>query len=390
MNGLDTGANPLLLCGSKSGGADTRTCPFTTINGKVNQLDTNTAQLNQAALTVATTGLPPGQQANGGVFYPGAALIDSYNEVTGRVDYNVSSSQRVSLRTFIDKLTEPSGDIAGNMLSVLNLNPWSQAFGERMEFYNEALSHTWTISPTAVNTASVFWMQMSAHNSAAVKDSSGKNMCWSRYITVNELPGQCYMEGFSVGSGGFNGGWTEPSQEVRTTYGLYDNFSKTVGKHLLSFGANLQHQFAQELTQYPTTPIIGFNGQYTGSGLADFLLGFMSSYEQGAGEIASLAGWQPGFYGQDQYRLRPNLSLTAGLRWDPNIAPGVTGGRGAAFVPGQQSTLFPNSPLAGCGKTTARLKMLSRFRDFRDKGRVLVASAAACRSFSSTAGTAWR
>jgi len=43
--------------------------------------------------------------------------------------------------------------------------------------------------------------------------------------------------------------------------------------------------------------------------------------------------------------------------------------------------------LAGCGKTTARLKMLARFRDFRDKGRVLVASDAACRSFSSTA---WR
>ena len=115
---------------------------------------------------------------------------------------------------------------------------------------------------------------MQAHNSAAVKDSSGQNMCWSRYITVNELPGQCYMEGFSVSGGsGFNGGWTEPSQEGRTTYGIYDNFSKVIGKHFLSFGANLQHQYAQEATQYPTTPILGFNGSYTGNGLADFLMG---------------------------------------------------------------------------------------------------------------------
>jgi hypothetical protein len=45
--------------------------------------------------------------------------------------------------------------------------------------------------------------------------------------------------------------------------------------------------------------------------------------------------------------------------------------------------------LAGCGKTTARLKMLSRVHDFRDKGRVLVASAAACVSFSSPVGAAW-
>jgi hypothetical protein len=170
-------------------------------------------------------------------------------------------------------------------------------------------------------------------------------MCWSRYIKVNELPGQCFMEGFSVGGGGFNGGWTEPSQEVRTTYGVYDNLSKTVGKHTFAVGMNLQHQFAEELTQYPTTPIVGFNGQYTGNGLADFLLGYMQSFTQGAGEIASVSGWQPGFYGQDQYRLRPNLSITGGLRWEPNLAPGVKGGRGAAFVPGQRSTLYPNAPL---------------------------------------------
>lgn len=319
-------------------------CPFGTVGGKPNQLLPGFSY-DPAAVTIATTGLPLGQQPDGTVFYPGGATINSLNEYTGRVDYIISNSQRVTLRTFTDKLVEPSGDVAGNILSVLNLNPWSQTFAERMEFYNEALTHTWTVSPTAVNTVSVFWMQMQAHNSAAVKDSNGQNMCWSRYITVTELPGQCYMEGFSVSDGGFNGGWTEPSQEGRTTYGVYDNFSKTLGNHLLSFGANLQHQYAQEATQYPTTPILGFNGSYTGNGLADFLMGYLYSYEQGAGEIASLAGWQLGLYGQDQYRVRPNLSITAGLRWDPNFAPGVTSGRGGAFVPGQQSTLYPNAPL---------------------------------------------
>ena len=318
-------------------------CPFATVGGKANQVDP--ALFNQAAVTIATTGLPLGQQPDGTVFYPGGATIQSYNEYTARLDFNISNRQRLSLRSFTDKLIEPSGDVKGNILSVLNLNPWSQTFEERMEFYNEALSHTWTISPTAVNTVSVFWTQMSAHNSAAVKDSGGQNMCWSRYITVTELPGQCYMEGFSVNGGGFNGGWTEPSQEVRSTFGIYDNFSKTIGNHLLSFGMNLQHQSAHEITQYPTTPILTFDGSYTGNGLADFLMGYLEEYQQGAGELAHITGWQPGFYGQDQFRLRPNLSITAGLRWDPNIAPAVVGGRGAAFVPGQQSTLYPNAPL---------------------------------------------
>jgi Carboxypeptidase regulatory-like domain len=344
LNG-DFSAVPTTLC--PAGGKDTPVgCPFATVGGKPNQV--NPALFNPAAVTVTTTGLPLGGDANnlpGGVFYPGAAVIQSFNEGTGRMDFNISPTQRLSLRSFVDTLVQPSEDIPGNILSVLNPNPWSEVFGERMEFYNEVLSHTWTISPTTVNTVSVFWTQMSAHNAAAVKDSSGQNVCWSRYINVNELPGQCYMEGFSVGGGGFNGGWTEPSQEVRTTYGLYDNFSKTLGNHVISVGVNLQHQYAAENTQFPTTPIVGFSGQYTGNGLADWLLGYMNSYEQGAGEIAVVHGWQPGFYGQDQFRIRPNLTITAGLRWDPNIAPSVAGGRGAAFVPGQQSTLFPNSPL---------------------------------------------
>src|SRR5260370_42137789 len=171
---------------------------------------------------------------------------------------------------------------------------------------------------------------MSAQNSAVVRGNKGQNMCWSRYINVNELPGQCYMEGFSVGNGGFNGGWTEPSQEVR------DNFSKTIGNHVLSFGMNLQHQYAAENTQYPTTPIVGFNGQYTGNGLADWLLGYMQSYTQGAGEIAVVSGWQPDFYSQDQFRVRPNLTITLALRWDPNIVAGVAAMRGASFLAWEQ------------------------------------------------------
>jgi len=46
-----------------------------------------------------------------------------------------------------------------------------------------------------------------------------------------------------------------------------------------------------------------------------------------------------------------------------------------AHIPGSEYIGPSSSPeaLAGCRKTTARLNMLSRFRDFRDKGRVLVA-----------------
>jgi hypothetical protein len=330
--------------------------PFKTINGVANQLDTSIASLDAAAVQLTKDGLPSAplgapssttQAANGEMYYTSAAVSQSFNEYTWKLDYDISPSQRLTLRSLTNAMTEPSGDTPGNILSVLNLANWSYDFQERIDYYNDVLEHTWTINPTTVNTVAVFWNEQSAHNSAPTDDHSGKPMCWSRYITINELPNQCWMEGFAVsgGAGGFNGGWTEPSQEVRNTYGFTDTIIKTMSRHTLSAGMNLQHQFAEELTQYPATPILTFNGQYTGNGLADYLLGYLHGLKQGAGEIADVAGWQLGPYFQDDWRIRPNLTVNLGIRWDPNTPPTSAGGRGAAFVAGQQSTMFPNAPL---------------------------------------------
>lgn len=334
---------PAMLNGDFSGVPQTLFAPFTTIGGKPNQI--NPALFNPTSVTIAQTALPQGQQPSGLTYYKTGSTIQQFDEGTARLDFNISPSQRISISSYINDLIQPAGDIPGNILSILNLNNWSMVLGEQMQYYNEALNHTWTINPHAVNVASVFWTQMSAHNAATALTSNNQPFCWSKYINVTELPGSCYVEGFSVGGNGFSVGYYEPSQEVRTTYGLYDNFTMTKNKHVLQFGADIQHQYAEEFTQYPTQPILDFSGQYTNSGLADFLLGDLSSMTQGAGEVADVAGWQPGIYGQDEYRMRPNLVLTAGLRWDPNFPPQIASGRAATFVPGQQSTVYPNAPV---------------------------------------------
>lgn len=326
--------------------------PFHTVNGVANQLDTSLAKLNAAAVQLAKDGLSKliggtNQSANGHILYETAPIRGNYDEYTGKLDYNISPRQAVTLRSFTDRYTEPSGDTPGNMLSVININNWTYGFQEKMYYFNDLLQHRWTVNNSTVNTFSVFWNEMSAHNQAAVNSASGKPMCLSNYINVKELDGQCFMEGFTVsgGAGGFNGGWTEPSQEVRNTLGLSDAVVKTMGHHSLSVGADVMHQYAEEYTEYPTQPIVTFSGAYTGQGLADFLMGYLHNYEQGGGEIAKVTGWQFGPYVQDDWRIVPGLTMNVGLRWDPNFAPTSAGGRGAAFVAGQQSTVFPNAPV---------------------------------------------
>ena len=104
------------------------------------------------------------------------------------------------------------------------------------------------------------------------------------------------------------------------------------------------HRYEHESSGSNENPSISFTGQYTQYELSDFLLGYAASLSQGAGESGSTHGWMIGLYAQDQYKVTPNLTLNAGLRWDPNFPLTVVGGRGAAFVPGQQSTRFPGAP----------------------------------------------
>jgi hypothetical protein len=356
MAGDFSGLSPDGMTETLCTGGESAVCPFTTIGGKPNQLDTGKGYaFNPTAVQVVNDALPqvgkqgvvavPGAVGSaGGIYYTSSAIVNNYDEGTARLDWNLSPRHQVSLVSYVNNLIQPSGDIPGNVLSMLPLATWQYTFSERMQYVNEALSHTWTINSKTVNVAGLFWTQMSAHNGSAALTSQNKPFCWSSYIKVTELGGTCYLEGFEVDDGGFISGWYEPSQELRTTYGLYDNFARSIGRHTIQAGLNIHHQFAEEYTQYPTQPELDWNGSYTGNGLADYLVGDLYQFTQGAGEISPVSGWQPGFYGQDQFRVQPNLNLTLGLRWDPNLPPHITAGRAATFVPGQQSTVYPNAP----------------------------------------------
>ena len=309
--------------------------PFATIAGKPNQV--NPALLSKASLTIAETGLPLSQNpASGLVNYVSGTTINRFNESTARIDYNLSSSQRLSLRTFENFFNQPRSDTNGNMLSVVLYQP--------MDFYNEALSHTWTINQSTVNVFSAFWTQFDGRGYAAVNDSDGRPMCLSRYIKVDEPAGQCFMEGLNV-TNGFTVPYAEPSQKLRTTVGAIEFITSTFGKHTLSAGMDVFHHYVQVTSQYPAEPIISFSGIYTGFGLADFLLGDVSNFTQGTILIQGVNAWQIGLFIQDQFRLHPNLTITAGVRWDPDLAPPILAGQGAAFHLGQHSTVFPNAPV---------------------------------------------
>jgi hypothetical protein len=86
----------------------------------------------------------------------------------------------------------------------------------------------------------------------------------------------------------------------------------------------------------------------TGNPRAGLLLGIPDLYSQQTGGNGIDRAQEYYSYFQDQWKVRPNLTLTYGLGWqiDTAMQDLAYGGHGmAAFYQGQQSTVFPNAPL---------------------------------------------
>jgi len=92
------------------------------------------------------------------------------------------------------------------------------------------------------------------------------------------------------------------------------------GPHTFQFGISYSREGKSELANPSNNNTNGsftFNGQYTGNALADFLIGRAYNYTETALDPFGNYRWhniEP--YFQDQVKLRPNLTLTAGIRYE--------------------------------------------------------------------------
>jgi hypothetical protein len=159
------------------------------------------------------------------------------------------------------------------------------------------------------------------------------------FTTEDELGpvGQVSIAGFSpLGVDVFN----FPQQRVNNTYQIADTLTLRAGDHSLAFGTDIRRTELNSDLPRNARPLITFNGApnitIDNNGEVQAAGGFINAVDLAAAGAASgffqtlsrresdigLRLYQYNFFGQDAWRIRPNLSLSFGLRYEYNSPPG--------------------------------------------------------------------
>ena len=132
--------------------------------------------------------------------------------------------------------------------------------------------------------------------------------------------------------------------QVNNTYFVSDGLARSFGAHTVKVGAQFH---LDQVNEHPNATFNGtFNieGTETGSAYADFLLGTPSNFTQSSGQPFYLRNRYLGLYAQDSWRLRSDLTVNAGVRWDIIMPWWEKYNQIQTYIEGAQSTLYPGAP----------------------------------------------
>src|SRR5579871_3631395 len=133
------------------------------------------------------------------------------------------------------------------------------------------------------------------------------------------------------------------------TYTISEGFSKVLGRHTLKLGGEFRYLQVNERNLASQDGAFVFDGTVTGVDFADYLIGAPTGagggFTQAALQLLDSRTRYGGAYVQDSWKATPNLTLNLGLRWEVSMPWYDTQGKIQTWVKGEQSTVFPNSPL---------------------------------------------
>ena len=269
---------------------------------------------------------------NGLLTYGQGAPRDAKEWIT-RVDHNLSTRDRL-FGTYFDQ--RDRGPNSGMPNNVLSLN-----FGISFLTKKVTTGETHIFSPNLTNEFRMTYGDTYTTGQSAAPIAN--NFSWRdigmQIPKLTKNPDMLYMGtpffGFYAGS---------LADLDRNSWQFADTVTKIHGRHELKFGVDIIKQYMRNTSEFTADGYLIFGQNRTGNPYADLVMGLMSSFQQINPSLNVGDRYLTMFWAQDTVRVSRRLTLTLGLRYEPYRNWNSRTGTEAVFIPGQQSTMYPNLP----------------------------------------------
>jgi Carboxypeptidase regulatory-like domain len=322
--------------GCVSGGkAKTLSGPFATVNGKPNQV--NPTLFDPAALKLFSGNYVPISTDPCGKITYSLPTINNEDQVIGRIDFVASAKHNLFGRYFFDQYTSPPPFSPTNLILTQTPGNWERA-------QSFVLGDNITLSPRLLNSAHFTFNRRRDNRGVDARDINPSTLGVNMAPAIPNFLLLTVTNYFGVGCG-----TCAPGHFNVNTWQAADDVDWIRGTHHFAFGGEVIRTQNNTLTGYNENGTFTFGGAVSGDALADFLLGNWSNWDQSRAQQVAYRQTMLSLYAQDTIRMKNNLTIVAGLRWEPSLYPSDYFHRGSifnldAFNNNVHSTVYPGAP----------------------------------------------
>ena len=259
-------------------------------------------------------------------FLRAPGIVDDTDSYTTRVDYQANSTNSIFIRyTYSNRFRYVPG-IFGGIVDGTGSSANGRLF---MKGQSAAIGWTWTLNARMVNEFRFGWGR---NNSIATQDPFGLNtLAELGFKGVQDsplysggIPGiNISARGGTLVLGGQSGfdrlGSPDflPKSQKTNQFQWTDTLSLSSGAHQTKVGVDVRGPMRNIYLDVPgLRGSFNFDGNRTGIGLADFLLGYPSSAQLTNPAVVDARLKMYSAFFQDDWKVTPNLTLNLGVRYD--------------------------------------------------------------------------